>query len=251
MLETQKSGEKMEKFLFYRMTYDTGFAPNPYGDYLTLATCTPNHIRGRMNFGIGDWIVGIESKTLAQKRRKAGCHPEVDQCLIYAAKVSEILDLNSFFHDPRFEYKKYSRESWVGKNGDNVYYIEDGMWKWIRGHCHDRKEATFFPIEELDKLLKNKSIKSKYGAILQDIKGNRVFISREFLYFGDKCLEFDKRFRSCLPVRNIKYCPGPSCSKEIAEEFKEYIDSLIREYGFGKHGDPICYCLKYKFNVKC
>ena len=242
----------MGKFLFYRMTYDTGFAPNPYGDYLTLATCTPNHVKANLN--VGDWIIGVESKALAQKRKKAGCHPEVDQCLIYVAKVSEILDLNSYFRDPRFEYKKYSEKTWESKHGDNVYYKENGMWKWIRHHIHDNlsdNEEVFFPVEKLDALWEDPKARKKYGAILQDIRGNKVFICKDFLYFGDKCLEFDKRFQSCLPVRNIRYCPGSSCPKEIAEEFKEYIDSLIRKYGFGKHGDPICYCLKYKFNVEC
>jgi len=245
----------MEKFLFYRMTYDTGFAPNPFGKYLTLATCTPNHVRA--NLKEGDWIVGVESKTLANKRRKAGCCPEIEQCLIYVARVSEILDLNSYFHDPRFEYKKYSPETWISKRGDNIYYIEEGIWKWLRGHDHEYwneaiknlpDEEVFFPVKEFDTLWRNPKTRKKYGAILQDIRGNRVFICKDFLYFGDKCLEFDRRFRKYLPIRNIKYCPSTRCSKEIAIEFKRYIDSLIEEYGFGKHGDPICYCLKHKFN---
>lgn len=47
----------MSKILTYKMTYDGGFAPNPFWDYLTLATCTPNHMNA--NLWPGDWIVGL------------------------------------------------------------------------------------------------------------------------------------------------------------------------------------------------
>jgi len=243
----------MPKFLFYKMTYDTGFAPNPYGEYLTLATCTPNHIRGKMSFGIGDWIVGVESKTLAQKRKKAGCHPKVDQCLIYVAKVDEILDLDKYFNDPRFEYKKTKPKSRIysERRGDNVYYIDSGMWKWIRGHDHDSGSAPFFRVGSLGRLLKSGKARRIYGPILQDIIGNRVFISRHFLYFGDAGVEFDKRFLSCVPRnRSIKYCPGKNCPKECFTQFKLYLDSLLTKFGYGKHGDPICYCIRHKLGKR-
>ena len=169
-----------------------------------------------------------------------------------------ILDLNSYFYDPRFKHKKYSSESWIRRRGDNIYYIEDGKWKWIRGHDHERNnkaienlpdEKVFFSVKELDKLWKSSKARKKYKAILQDIRGNRVFICKDFLYFGDRCLEFKKEFYKCLPTRGIKYCPGTNCSKEIITEFKQYINSLIEKYGFGKHGEPICYRLKYKFKA--
>ncbi|WP_457568144.1 Nmad2 family putative nucleotide modification protein [Desulfurobacterium sp.] len=248
----------MEKFLFYRMTYDTGFAPNPLGEYLTLATCTPNHIS--KNLKIGDWIVGVESKKLARERIAAGCNPHVEQSLIFIAKVNEILDLNSYFNDPRFEYKKPKPHSkdYFKRSGDNVYYIENGMWKWIRGHDHDpckqrrygkQDEELFFKVEDLERLLKSKKMKEKYGEILKDIKGNKVFISKEFLYFGDKGIKFDKKFLKCIPYsRGIKYCPGKNCPERCFEEFKRYLNSLLKKFGYGKHGDPICYCIRYKLN---
>lgn len=36
----------------YKMTHDTGFAPNPFWGYLTLATCKPK-IREKKRRGIG------------------------------------------------------------------------------------------------------------------------------------------------------------------------------------------------------
>jgi hypothetical protein len=37
------------------MIDDTGFAPNPFHDFLTLATCKPD-IRKKAQ--IGDWVLG-------------------------------------------------------------------------------------------------------------------------------------------------------------------------------------------------
>lgn len=42
----------------YVVTHDTGFAPNPFHGYCTLATCKP-HIRGRAE--AGDWVIGLGS----------------------------------------------------------------------------------------------------------------------------------------------------------------------------------------------
>jgi len=227
----------MKKFLLYKMTSDTGFAPNPFGNYLTLATCTPNHQRA--NIGKGDWIIGVEGKTLAEERKKAGYHLEIEQCLIYAGKVCEVLGLDSYFHDPRFENKKYSPSN---PQGDNVYYIENNSWRWIRGHEHDIKsipdEEAYIPVSKVDEFFRNKKLKEKYGAIIQDIWGNRVFICKEFLYFGNKCIEFNKKFLRCLNNRGIRYCTQEDFP-ELFSELESYISSLVKEYGFGKHGNPI------------
>ncbi len=56
------------KYCFYRMRHDTGFAPNPYHGYCTLAACTPNHMRAKLE--PGDIIVGYEGEHL----KKNGCN---------------------------------------------------------------------------------------------------------------------------------------------------------------------------------
>jgi len=236
----------MAKVLFYRITHDDGFAPNPYGKYLTLATCTPNHMRA--NLQKDDWIIGIESKSLARKRRKAGIHPEVKQSLIYIAKITETpITLNEYFRDERFSYKKPKPDSEIyeERRGDNVYYIEDGLWKWIKNHDHKKfnklikdipDEELFFPVEKLQELWQDKKSRKKYGAILQDIRGNRVFISEEFLYFGDMCLECNEKLSPFIPQRGIKYCGF--------KQIKDYINELIKKYGFGRHGNPILFTIK-------
>ena len=212
------------KILTYKLTADTGFAPNPFHGVLTLAACTPNHMRA--NLEKGDYIVGIESNELMEKRKKAGLCPQKDNLLIYIAEVSEILSLNDYFHDPRFENKKYRKDKcWILEKGDNVYYKDGKMWKWLRGHAHDNKTKVIY----------------------KDIYGNKVFICKRFTYFGDKCEEFNKKFEDCIVKRQgIKYCQH-SHPKFI--DFKKYLDSLI---GKGRIGKPIyCHIKSYCKDEEC
>ena len=59
----------------YILASDTGFAPNPFWGYCTLACCKPII---RRNASVGDWIVGLMPKHL-------------DHRIAYAMKVSEKL----------------------------------------------------------------------------------------------------------------------------------------------------------------
>src|SRR6056297_3345333 len=93
------------KYCFYRMSVDSGFAPNPYYGYCTLAACTPNHMRA--NLEPGDVIVGVESDGLIRRRRQLlGPDTSEARCLIYYLPIVEVLDLDSYFRDPRFARKK-------------------------------------------------------------------------------------------------------------------------------------------------
>ena len=53
-----------KKFLYcYKMTHDTGFAPNPYYEVLTLATCKPTIRRcAEIGYWISDWATGYKSQ---------------------------------------------------------------------------------------------------------------------------------------------------------------------------------------------
>ncbi len=75
------------KLYSYIVVHDTGFAPNPFWGYCTLAACTPNHagIRAKED----DWIIGTETKKKGNK-------------LIFAMKISEILPFDQYYNDPRF-----------------------------------------------------------------------------------------------------------------------------------------------------
>ena len=208
------------------MTYDSGFAPNPFWGVLTLAACTPNHRRARLVKG--DWIIGIESNDLKKRRKKAGLCPDKENLVVYVAKVDEILDLDSYFRDSRFADKKYDQNGgWKKRRGDNVYYKDNGIWKWIRGHEHDGKQCSFFPPSKT----------SNCELIDKDIKGNKVFICSEFSYFADACVEFDRRLSSCIVKgRGFKYC-HPTDS--LYHDFINYIINLMKRYGTGEVGTPL------------
>lgn len=75
----------------YVVVCDTGFAPNPFWGLCTLAACTPNH--QSLQLKRGDWLLGNSSAKEGHQ-------------LIYAMRVSEVLDFDQYYRDPRFEQKK-------------------------------------------------------------------------------------------------------------------------------------------------
>ncbi len=215
----------MAKILSYRMTHDSGFAPNPFGGVLTLATCTPNHMRARLESG--DWIVGIEANVLRDKR-KSSLYPIKNNFIVYVAKVDKILSLNEYSNDSQFEGKKHANDKgWKETRGDNVYCIENNEWRWTRGHEHDSNKFKYFSKGKLP----------SYKPLSQDIKGDRVFICKEFSYFGDFGVEFDINFLDCIKKTcGFKYCRN---NDDKYEKFLSYIKSLMTKYGKGKIGNPI------------
>lgn len=62
------------KLYSYVLTHDTGFAPNPSGEYCTLACCKP---RIRKSAQVDDWIIGTGSTN------------NVGHDHLYAMKVTE------------------------------------------------------------------------------------------------------------------------------------------------------------------
>lgn len=97
----------------YKMTHDSGFAPNPFWGYLTLATCKP---KIREHKRPGDWIAGFTSKTL--------CGDWVgDERLVFLMQVDEKVALADYFEDVRFESRipRPSPAAAVYRCGDNIY----------------------------------------------------------------------------------------------------------------------------------
>jgi Nucleotide modification associated domain 2 len=181
----------------YTITNDAGFAPNPFGRFCTLAACTPNHQGIRLSQD--DWLVG---------------HATADRGhgLIYAMKVSEILDFDTYYHDPRFEYKKprFDR-TWREVRGDNIYYLVDSsVWKQHR--------PTLF-----------------HGTpqnLAQDTRHPRVFISKHFYYFGAEAPAIPERF--CMLIRDRQGC---KCSYP-EEDIKAFVNWLQASFETGVHADP-------------
>ena len=134
----------------YVITHDTGFAPNPFGGLLTLATCKP---KIRLVAHPGDWLMGTGSATAIGSDK-----------VIYAARINEVLPIAIYAGDPRFSFKipTLKGEPWR-RHGDNIYTLgADEEWKQ-RTNLHHRE-----------------------GDITRDIGGKNVLVCDFFYYFGSE-----------------------------------------------------------------
>ena len=157
----------MSRSLFsYVVRYDSGFAPNPFHGYCTLATCKPVIRRIAQ---IGDWVVGTGSDEAGIRH---GEH------LVYAMKVTECLSTTDYWHDPRFEKKKPNLLlNWVTASGDNIYEpLGCGRWHQLHSY-HSREDGSC-----MDK------------HVARDTGVQRILVSDEFIYFGGEGPRLPKCF---------------------------------------------------------
>jgi len=141
----------------YVVRYDSGFAPNPFYNRCTLATCKPE-IRASAN--AGDWIVGTGSD---EKQVRLGGR------LVYAMQVAETLRFEDYDADPRFTAKRPFRQGSRKQScGDNIYFrdAETGEWRQ-RDSFHSRADGSSNP-----------------DHVRRDTGVNRVLVSERFVYFG-------------------------------------------------------------------
>ena len=130
----------------YKMTHDTGFAPNVSGDILSLATCKPQIRRVCKK---GEWIAGFNSNTL--DGTKVG-----EEKLVYLAKVAGEMNFCEFWKN--YECKRPDKD----ENGDNIYKPKGD------GYEQD-SHATQHTDEENKK---------------RDLSVDRVLLCDEFYYFS-------------------------------------------------------------------
>lgn len=149
----------------YKMTNDTGFAPNPFHGIMTLANCKPQ-IR-KIKDPQKDknlYIAGFTSKKLCNE--KVG-----EERLVFIMKVSEKLSYEKYFSDSRFQCKKPNNgKSLINRAGDNIYKP-------------DVNEP--FGFKQLDNCNHN------LGKRENDLSGKYVLISNDFYYFGSGALPVD------------------------------------------------------------
>ncbi|WP_155754940.1 hypothetical protein [Burkholderia thailandensis] len=113
------------KLLKYVMTSDTGLAPNPYFDICSLALCTPNHMKARLQ--PGDWVLGHSCKATGNR-------------LIYAMRLTRVIDMDRYFR----EYPQ-KRPVLGGKPeqtcGDNLYFRDGVHWRRVPSAAHNSVES--------------------------------------------------------------------------------------------------------------
>ncbi len=142
----------------YIVTVDSGFAPNPFGKYCTLACCKP---RIRATAQKDDWIVGLSRKRCGNK-------------LIYAMKVTEPpLTFTDYYQDERFQDKKPDMENTDlrYRRGDNIYKPHGNDYTQLSS-AHSKKDGTENP-------------DTKH----HDLGSENVLVSNHFYYFGSDMIE--------------------------------------------------------------
>jgi len=199
------------KIYSYMIDHDFGLAPNPFGKYCTIAVCKPT-IRRSENLDIGDWIIGTGSKSL-EKSSGFNCVRR----LIYAMKVSEIIDLNSYWHDPRFEYKKpIMNGTLTTMFGDNFYYLDENK-NWVQQDCAHRNIDGTYNEEHIRK----------------DTGGKNALISELFYYFGENAPQIPENLVDvCHTTQGVKFVKP----NELANRFLEWLQNNFQP---GFQGFPI------------
>ena len=175
------------KLYSYVVTHDTGFSPNPFWGYCTLADCKP---KIRRTAKVRDWIIGLSPKTKGNR-------------LIYAMKVKEIIQFGDYYRDSRFAAKipDYTKKKVVYKRGDNIY--------------KPLPNADFQQLQSMHSNETNEDPKTK----AHDLGGKNVLISKTFYYFGSRALDLPENLDDLKVGRGHK----SKFSPDIVSAFRTFI----------------------------
>lgn len=198
------------KFYSYLVEHDFGLAPNPFGGYCTLTVCKPQ-IRKSHNLQINDWIVGTGSKALSKTFNK-----NLINHLIFAMRVSEIIPLENYWVDNRFQCKKpILNGSLALMYGDNIYH-KDQNGNWVQ---EDSAHSYFDGTPNLTHLK-------------SDVGGENAIIANHFYYFGQEA--------PSLPKSLWDICKIGRGQKFIEQSLgMEFVFWLEKEFEPKIHGKPI------------
>jgi Nucleotide modification associated domain 2 len=198
----------------YLIEHDLGLAPNPFGQYCTLAVCK-SEIRKSKKLCIGDWIIGTGSHDLEETTKL-----KLRGKLIYAMQVTERISLEEYWVDERFQYKKpVMNGTLVTMFGDNFYH-KDAKSNWIQEDSAHSKTNGTCNLEHLRK----------------DTRGENVLISENFYYFGNQAPQ--------IPKHLLNVCHTTQGQKIVAPEelATTFIDWVTTNFSKGIHGDPLNWC---------
>jgi hypothetical protein len=182
----------------YIVVHDTGFSPNPFFEYCTLACCKPEI---RSHAKVGDWVVGLTPKAQGNK-------------IVYFMQVDEIVDYKHYWKDRRFRQKRPHQGKDVRlKCGDNIYEpTPDGGFRQLSPSMHSDGP--------------NENTANKE----HDLSGVNVLISENFAYFGSKPMDLPSELKYLIAGR------GHRCHFSEAEKsrFIEFVRNTVP----GLHAPP-------------
>jgi len=189
----------------YVVRRDYGFAPNPFYNICTLATCKPGI---RKSACVGDWIFGIGSKTTLPNR------------MIYLMKVNEKINFNEYWTNTKYAMKKPQMTTLKKMYGDNIYYYNESTCTWHQANSHHSYENGETNPYNLQK----------------DTSSNNVLVSREFFYFGKSAIVIPTKYVSAIYKSRRNYCKENETP--IINDFLNYIQN---NYEIGYMDDPILF----------
>lgn len=196
------------KLYSYVVARDFGFAPNPFFSFCTLATCKP---KIRKHASVGDWVVGTGAKV---------AYGYVGR-LIYAMQVSEVLDFDTYWNDPRFIHK---RPNLTGSlqvlYGDNIYHRVGK--RWVQADSH----------HSLEKGRLNKD------NLAWDTGVDRLLVASKFVYWGRGAPTIPKKFRA-FGKEKSDICAGRG-HRVFEHELPAAFAVWLEEEGkWGVQGEPL------------
>lgn len=160
----------------YTMTHDTGFAPNPYHNVLTLATCKPLIRKyAKEGYWLAGWTGGaVHNKQGIIDRKGAGR-------LIYLAQISKKLSFAEY-------WEKYPEKQPVETNDKRVKSKTDRGCSAIVSNCNNHNDCG----DNIYKPDKNDpsgfiQIENNHHGKEQkehDLSGEFVLVCKDFYYFG-------------------------------------------------------------------
>lgn len=105
-----------EKIYRYVVRHDAGSAPNPFGNWCSLAICKAPIRRMAQ---VGDWLIGFRSRSADQ--------------VVYVMHIEERLSFSEYWNDPRFASKRPDNNPC----SDNIYGPdESGTLVWQTNDVH-------------------------------------------------------------------------------------------------------------------
>jgi hypothetical protein len=187
------------KLYSYIVKHDTGFAPNPFHGYCTLACCKPI-IRRKAEKG--DWVVGLTPKSAGNK-------------IVYLMRVDDVVpSFRDYWFDPRFKAKKPSYTGGIQKwCGDNIYEPKaSGSYRQLRS-MHSHEDGS-----------------EHAGNKTHDLSGKHILVSETFAYFGSNPKSLPSELRSLIVGRGHR--------SRFSDETTTAFVRLAGTGGFGVRAAP-------------
>lgn len=153
----------------YAVSYDLGFAPNPFGGVCSLACCKP---KIREHAQPGDWIVGFTGSKL----------PPALRC-VFAMVVTRDMTFDQYWANPAFASRRAKRNGTSKKLvGDNIYHRDGPVAPW----------------QQEDSVHSLTSGRQCPDNTAHDTRINRVLLSDRFIYFGSQAPSMPTSVRKAM-----------------------------------------------------